>query len=407
MAGSLPAFGHRDFRFLWLGSACAQISLWTLLLGNAKAVFDLSDSAAWVGVTTFASMSPFLVAPIGGVLADRFERRRVALVARLLTLAVTAALLVLALAGWLEVWMVVALALAQGLVRSIQMPADQALVANVVPSAHLGNAVTLQAMTQHGTRAGGPIIVLLAAPSVEGAYTVATIFSVLSLAGLIPMRARSTGGVRSLREVRENLRQGIDYIRSSPPVLAVFALVFAHCALTMSFDAMLPSFAEDDLHSSEHGFFVMSIGIGIGAFVGTFLLAWFTGSTRGPLFLGTAIISGFGPILMAASGSVALAANAAVLMGATQAMFMALSAVIVQEVVPDDVRGRVMSLNVMSAGGIMAVMNLAFGAVADSTGVPVLLVVPAIIFLGVVAVTIPLGANYRRIYRTGAAAAAA
>lgn len=403
----LPAFSSRDFRYLWAASTCAQIALWTLLLGNAKAVFELSDSSAWVGVSTFASMSPFLIAPLGGIISDRFERRSVAVVARIATLGVTAALFALAAAGLVEVWMVVLFALTQGLVRAVQMPADQTLVANVVPASHRANAVALQAMTQHGTRAIGPLIVLLAAPTYTGAFAVATLFSVLSLLAILPIQTRSRGGVTRLAEVRENLRAGIDYVRRTPPVFAVFALVFAHCALTMAYDSMLPSFAEHDLHSEEHGFFVMSIGIGVGAFVGTFLLAWFTGASRGPLFLGTAIISGLSPLLMGAATDVPMAANAAVLMGASQAMFMSLSAVIVQDVVPDEVRGRVMSLNVMSAGGIMAIMNLAFGALADSTGVPVLFIVPAIVFLGLVVATIPLGTNYRRIYRTGAAGAPA
>src|SRR5690606_18623155 len=127
------AFNYREFRFLWVASACAQISLWTILLGNAMAVFELSDSSFWVGVSVFASMSPFLIAPLGGVLADRFERRTVALVARVLTLGVTSVLLVLVLADLLQVWIVVMLALIQGIVRSVQMPADQTLVANVVP----------------------------------------------------------------------------------------------------------------------------------------------------------------------------------------------------------------------------------------------------------------------------------
>ena len=67
----LPALRHRDFRALWLGSACSSISLWTLLLGNAWIVYKLSDSSLWVGVSTFASMSPYLVAPLGGMVADR------------------------------------------------------------------------------------------------------------------------------------------------------------------------------------------------------------------------------------------------------------------------------------------------------------------------------------------------
>jgi MFS family permease len=363
----------------------------------------------WVGVATFASMSPFQIAPLGGVLADRFERRMVGTISRAGMAVITTALFVLTLAGWVEVWMVVALALVQGLVRSVQMPADQALVANTVGQKDLANAVALQSTTQHGTRAVGPLLSLplLGFAGVEGVYALAAGFSIVSILAMLPLHTRSRGGVARLGDVARNLQDGIAYVRSSPPVMAVFVLVFAHCALTMSYDAMLPGFAETTLHSKEHGFFLMSIGVGVGSLVGTLLLAMFGGVSRGPLFLGSALISGFSPLVMAASGSIMSATNAAVLMGISQATFMALSSIIIQEVVPDAVRGRVMSLNVMSAGGIMAVMNLAFGALADSTGAPVLFLVPAVVFLAVVAATLPLGPHYRRIYRTGAAASQA
>ncbi|MCA9831128.1 MAG: MFS transporter [Dehalococcoidia bacterium] len=398
----LPAFKYRDFRYLWVASTCAQIALWTLLLGNAQAVYQISDkSSAWVGVSTFASMSPFLIAPIGGVISDRFERRAVALVSRSATLVVVAVLLFLALAGLMEVWMVISLALLQGLVRSVQMPADQALIANVVPATERGNAIALQSMTQHGTRAVGPLIVLLLSPGYEGAYAVGAVFSVISVVAILPMQLRSRGGVTRMGAFVKNISEGISYVKATPPVLAVFVLVFAHCALTMSFDSMLPGFAEDNLHSETHGFLIMSIGVGIGALVGTFMLAIFSDTSRGVLFLGSAVLSGLSPILMATATSVPMAANAAVLMGMSQGMMMALASIIIQDVVPDEVRGRVMSLNAMSAGGIMAMANLGFGALADRIGAPTLFLIPALAFLAIVALTLLIGGHYRRIYRTG------
>ena len=83
VAARLPATRHRDFRALWGGSACSSISLWTLLLGNAYIVYKLSDSSFWVGVSTFASMSPYLLAPIGGTIADRVQRRTLVALAQL------------------------------------------------------------------------------------------------------------------------------------------------------------------------------------------------------------------------------------------------------------------------------------------------------------------------------------
>lgn len=399
----LPATRHPDFRALWLGGACSSTSLWTLLLANAWIVYKLSDSSFWVGVSTFASMSPYLIAPLGGMIADRAERRILVQVTRLATFGVTSVLFLLALFDVIEVWMVVAMALVQGVVRSIEIPADQALLANVVPAEDIGNAVALTSTTQHGTRAAGPLLAgpFLATVGVEGAYAVSAVLVLLSFTSIRRVTVSSRGGVVRLADVAENLRGAVVYIRSTPPVLALFVLVFFHCSLTMSFDAMLPGFAETELHSPSGGFTVMTFGVGIGALIGTFALAITAGVRRGPLFFGTAIASGLSPILMGLSMYLPMAAFSATLMGSSQAMFMALSAVLLQEVVPDAVRGRVMSLYLMSAGGIMAIMNLAFGGLADTLGAPMLFAVPGAVFVAITLLTVVAGSNLRYIYRNG------
>ena len=404
MLARLPATRHRDFRALWGGGACSSISLWTLLLGNAWIVYKISDSSFWVGVSTFASMSPYLVAPLGGMVADRLERRFLVRATRVATFAVTGVLFLLALADVLEVWMVVAMAFAQGIVRAVEIPADQALLANVVPAKDLANAVALTSMSQQGSRAVGPLLAgpLLATVGVEGAYAVSAIFALLAFTAVRQVKTSSRGGIVSLVDVAENLRIGLRYIRNTPAVLAIFALVFAHCSLTMSFDAMLPGFAETELHSPSGGFTLMTLGVGIGALIGTFVLAMTTGTRRGPLLLATAFASGLSPVVMAVAMSLAPAAAGAILMGGSQAMFMALSAVLLQEVVPDEVRGRVMSLYLMSAGGIMAVMNLGFGTLADRTGAPMLFMIPGLLFVVVTGFSL-LTPQLRRIYRTGRA----
>ncbi len=405
---ALPATQHRDFRALWGGSACSSISLWTLLLGNGFIVHKLSGSSFWVGVATFASMSPYLVAPLGGTVADRLERKYLVRATRLATFAVTMVLFALAYSGVLEVWMVVGMALAQGIVRSIEIPADQALLPSVVPVEHQANAVALQSTSQHGSRAVGALLAapLLGTIGVEGAYGVSALFALLAFTSVSQVRVSSRGGVTRLADVAENLREGIAYIRATPAVMAIFVLVFAHCALTMSFDAMLPGFAEDELHRPSGGLTMMSFGVGIGALIGTFVLSVMTGVRRGPLLFITSLASGLSPILMPFAMSMVPAAGAAILMGSSQAMFMALSAVLLQEVVPDAIRGRVMSLYLMSAGGIMAIMNLGFGSIADATGSPILFALPGALFVLITVVSLGTGPHLRRMYRTGTMARA-
>ncbi|MGB4860870.1 MAG: MFS transporter [Tepidiformaceae bacterium] len=399
----LPATRHRDFRALWLGSACSSTSLWTLLLANAWIVYKLSDSSFWVGVSTFASMSPYLVAPVGGMIADRVERRSLIQVTRLLTLTVALTLFGLAITNVIAVWMVVVLALIQGMIRAVEQPGDQALLANVVPKEDLGNAVALTSTTQSGSRAAGPLLAgpFLATVGVEGAYAASAVFVLFSFLSVRRVSISSRGGIVRLSDVAENLREGFNYIRHTPPVLAMFILVFFHCSLTMSFDAMLPGFAKTDLHSASGGFTVMTFGVGAGALVGTFGLAVLTGMRRGPLLFATAVVSGLSPILMGLSMQLFSAVIAATIMGSSQAMFMALSAVLIQEIIPDHIRGRVMSLYLMSAGGIMAIMNLSFGAIADRVGAPVLFMVPGVIFVAITLLSLLAGTQLRYIYRNG------
>lgn len=398
-----PALQHPDFRALWGGTACSSVALWTLLLGNAYTVYHLSDSSAWVGVSTFASMSPFLLAPFGGVVADRVDRRMLVRSTRVGALVCTATLTVLAGTGVITVWMVIAIALVQGVVRAVEIPSDQALLAGVVPKEHLENAVVLSTMSQQGSRAVGPVLAgpLLGSMGGGGAYFIAAVFAALAFVSVARIQTSSRGGVTNLGLVVENLRGGVGYVRQTAPVAAIFVLVVAHCSLTMSFDAMLPGFAEDHLHEGESAFTVMTFGVGVGALVGTFALTFLTSLRRGPLFLTVAFMSGLTPLVMAASGNLVSATVSSVLMGSSQSMFMAVSAVLLQEVLPDGVRGRVMSLYLMVAGGIMALANLGFASLADLFGAPALFAAPALAYLVIVLFSTRVGPHLRHVYRAG------
>ena len=318
--------------------------------------------------------------------------------------ATTSALCVFAATGLIEVWIVVAVALVQGMVRAVEIPADQALLANVVPPEDLASAVSLTTMSQQGSRAAGPLLAgpLLATVGVEGAYGIAALFALIALASVSRVATSSRGGVASLGDVVARVAEGLAYVRATRPVLAVFLLVVAHCSLTMSFDAMLPGFAETELHEASGAFTLMTLGVGIGALVGVFVLSVATGVARGPLFLVLGLASGLSPVLMGLSMALPVAIGSSLLMGSSQAMFMALSAIFLQEVIPDAVRGRVMSLYLMAAGGIMAMANLAFGALADRWGAAVLFWAPGAAFVAIVAATLLGVPHLRRVYRTGA-----
>ncbi len=379
------------------------MTLWTLFLGNAWVVFDLTDSSRWVGATAFATLFPFLLSPLGGIVADRFERSQVLRVARSGSVIMTALILLLALSGAIEAWMVIVVALLQGLGRSVEMPAEQALLPNLVPTESIANAVVLNTTSRLGSRAVGPLLAgpLLAGIGVEGAYAIALVFAVLSYVMLFGIQHRSTGGVSDLRLALDGFREGFRYVKSNGPVLSVFAIVVAHCTLTMSFDALLPGLADNDLNSPTNGYTILVVSVGVGAFLGTFGLAMASNRGRGMVFLVTGAASGISPVLLGLSGSMPPGALGAATMGASQAMFMALAAVFLQEAVDDAVRGRVMSLYGMSAGGIMAVANFWYGAMSDEWGAPTMLIIPGLAFVAIVFASMAVGPHLRRIYGTG------
>lgn len=402
---ALPATAFRDFNFLWLAATSSAIALWTNLLGNAWVVFKLSDSSGWVAVAVFASMVPFLLAPIGGVIADRFERRGLLSSTRGIAFLGSVALFVFALTGLISVWLVVLVAFLLGVVRSVETPSEQALAANTVSHDALASAITLTTTTRLGSRAVGPILAgpLLATVGVEGAYGVAAVFALFGFLFTLPVKTRSFGGVTAGTSVVEGFVQGVTYVRNSRPVFAIMLLTMLHCALTMSFDSMLPGYAEHHLHDPDLGFTMLSLGVGIGAFTGSLALSFSGKKGRGTIYLATAIISGLSPSLLFFFSTTPSAATAAAVMGASQAVTMALSGVLLQEIVDDKVRGRVMSLYLMSAGGIMAFGNLGLGALADFTGAPILFLIPGLAFSAIVLASIPVSSNLRRVYGTGSA----
>ena len=183
--------------------------------------------------------------------------------------------------------MVLACRSCQGVVRAVEIPSDQALLANVVPQEDLANAVALSTMTQQGSRAVGPILAapLLGSMGVDGAYAIAAVFALLAFTSIRRVKTSSRGGVSNLKLVVSNLSRGFNYVRNTRPVLAIFMLVVAHCALTMSFDSMLPGFAEHEHHGSENAFTLMNFGVGIGALLSTLWLSLKPGGHRGQLLL--------------------------------------------------------------------------------------------------------------------------
>ena len=207
------------------------------------------------------------------------------------------------------------------------------------------------------------------------------------------IKTRSTGVVDRDRSFVQNFVAGFQFVYQTPLLLAMVLIVLAHCALTMSYEAMLPAISQEKLSAGSVGVAYLLAGVGIGAVVSSVMLAGVWGeSTRGKLFLIFGFTSAAGPILLALSTSRELSIAATVAMGVNQAGFMTISHTIVQSIVPDWVRGRVTGVYSMHVGGSMAVANLAYGGLSDAFNASNVMAVGGLLFLAAITLSVTSGA---------------
>jgi len=347
-------------------------------VARAALVLQVTGSTTWVGVVTFAAMVPsVLMSPVSGFLADRFDRRTVLIYAYSLNLSHNLLLAVLVATGSIEAWHLVVLAVVNGSARSSQMPPAQALLANMVPREHLSNAVFLYQAAQHGSRFVGPFLILLVLWVTEQqsyVFFVSVILYGLGLTQILRIRLASTGAVeggRSMGVILRNMAAGVQFIYRHPLVVSLVLLVVAHCGMTMSFESLFPVLTRDKLGLTAGvgilgGASYLMVGYGIGALVSTLGLAGVRSeSARGKLFLWLLVLSGVTPVALALSPNLPLLMLSAAGMGLSQGGVMALGAAILQSIVPDAIRGRLMGVYNLQTTGFMASFNLVNATLAD------------------------------------------
>ncbi len=396
------ALHYRDFRWIWLGSVGGQSAYWALIVARGIFVLQETGSSTQVGVTTFVAMAPrFILPPLTGYLADRFDRRAVLATAYALQLSHAVVLTALALTGMLEVWHVVVLALLNGSFRTFQMTATQTLIPNVVPREHWLNAMAMNQVSQQGSRLFGPGLIApaLLLFDVSVAFLVSTSFYLIGIAAILSIRTRSTGELTRGSRIGASLWAAMHYAWSDRQLRALFILLALHCSMTMSFESMLPVLARDVLGEANVSVSYLMMGVGAGALVGVIGIAGLrSASSRGMLLLVTGAVSGASMLLLAVSGSTTLALLGTAAMGGSQAAFMAIGGTMVQSLAPDGMRGRISGLNQINIGGTMAVMNLVNGFAADRFGAPDVLLVLGLGFTAVVVASLAVG-TLRGIYR--------
>ena len=351
-----------------------------------------------------------LTGPFGGALADRADRRRLAMGADMVGIASALGLAAITLPDLVQPWHVLLFAALGGTARAFGTPAEQALIPNVVPREHLLNAVALAGITRHGSRVLGPLIgtALLATLGAGSVFVLSGFFLALALQQLWrlehrapPAAGATEGPLLDRRRLLRDIGAGFSYVERDPRVAVVLVLVGLHCGLTMAFDSMMPTLATS-VGGASRTYSGIIVAVGIGAIAGTLTVSML----RDELAQGRALAvvgstSGLAMLVIGFSTTPLMAVFGGILAGASQSSFMALSATFVQRTVPDELRGRVMSIYLMLAAGHMAFINFGFGWLADSIGVRVLLIVPGLIWTALFLGAILLLPEVRSLVRSG------
>ena len=401
-----PAMGHRDFRFLWTAILLSDSGTWALITVRAVMARDIADEHGdlWVGITVFAGMIPFiLVPPIAGYLADRFVRKHVLAFTFMLAWAQCVALTVLAFTGALELWHLVVLSFINGSARAVQTPTAFSLVANLVPRDLMINAYALNSATFHASRLVGPGLIapLLATVEPGWVFAACNVPFILSLVLVLGISTVSTGAMEASRGFISNLIAGFSYVYRRPALTMIVLLITFHCGLTMSFEALLPVLSDERFGWGGSGVGYLMMAVGAGAMVSSIYLAGIRSERyRGRLLLTAGVLSALAPLALAVAPNMAIGMLAASVMGATQTAYMVITLTMMQSMVPDAVRGRISSIYIIHAGGIMSFANLGNGGLAELADPFWLLSIGGLAFL-VVTLASGVGPTMRRIYWTG------
>ena len=370
----LRALAHRNYRLYFLGQLVSLTGTWMQSVAQSWLAYRLTGSAALLGIVAFVSQVPaFVLAPMGGVLADRADRRRVLIATQAASMLLALVLAALTLGDRIRVAHILVLAGLLGAVNGLDIPVRQSFVVDMVGREALANAIALNSSVFNGARVVGPAVAgLLVAAIGEGWCFFANGVSFLAvIAGLAAMRLPAFAPRPSAAGAWASLVEGLRYVGRTRPVRALLLLLGLVSLTGMPYAVLMPIFADRILGGGARGLGLLMGATGLGAVLGALALAARRG-TRGLGRWAAISAAGFGLalILFAVSRRFWLSATLLVPVGFFMMNQMATSNTLLQSLVPDDFRGRVMAAYAMMFMGMAPLGALAAGAAAERIGAP-------------------------------------
>ena len=373
---AVRALRSKNFKLYFAGQGISLIGTWMTRIAMSWLVYRLTGSAALLGVVGFASQIPaFVLGPVAGVWVDRWNRHRTVVWTQALSMIQSFALAALTLAHIITVWEIVALALMQGLINAIEMPARQSFMIQMVDRREdLGNAIALNSSMVNGARLIGPAIAGVVVATVgEGYCFLADGVSYIAvIVSLILMRIAAQPAQPTRRKVLHEVLEGWRYVTGSVPIRSILANLSLVSLFGVPFSVLMPIFASKVLGGGAHTLGFLMAASGVGALAGAMSLA----VRRSVVGLGRRIVIAtalFGAALIVFSFSKVLWLSMLALPVAGYGMMqqMAASNTILQTIVEDEKRGRVMAFYSMAFQGMTPFGSLLAGGIASRFSAPI------------------------------------
>ncbi len=370
---SYSAFKFREYRLFWIAAAFSNIGMWSLVWGRLWLMRTLTESELTLGLVATANLAPVLLFSMwGGVLADRFNRLKIVRFTRLMFAFATLGTGVLIQSGLVQPWHVLAIASLTGTLLAFDIPSRSAMVASIVPKEHIAGAISLYSIVFGSAAIIGPVLFtpLVGAWGLEGLFYMIGASYVLTVVTLLMMTTEGHKVEATSKTALEGLIQGFKYLREQKTIASVILLGITLGMFGSSFETLLPVFTEEIFFGGEGAYGQLLLGTGIGGLTATTVITFIGRRIRPALYL---MIAGVGvgamQLLFARVDVLNIAILVAGVLGGFKVVLGTMNTTVVQTLVEEEFRGRVMSINQLTWGA-SALGGLLMGYLAQRFDAP-------------------------------------
>ncbi|MEO8434956.1 MAG: MFS transporter [Pyrinomonadaceae bacterium] len=406
-SGMFRALSHRNYRLFWGGAFVSNTGTWMQAVAQGWLVFQLSNSPFWLGLDAFVGMAPGIVLTLaGGVFADLVDRRRLLIYTQIVSGLSALALGLLVATHVVQVWMILVLSFVTGSCFSLAGPSYQAITFDLVGREDVTNAVGLNSMQFQLSRVLGPVLAGigfrvfgLAGCFFANAASFVAVIGALSMVRFDAVADAAPPAPREKGSFLRDLFDGFRYVRNRPRVSMLLVISSVTSLFGAPYLSMTPVFARDIFHLGETGLAMMMGVAGAGAFLGALVITYLGDFKRkGLTVLGGALAFGLCLIGFALSTNLVVSLIFLFSLGFAIVMSVAVTNTLLQKLITNEMRGRVMSMFMLSFIGAMPIGNLIAGVVSARFGVPHTLAAGGVIISLFVAVVTMRSSRLRELY---------